>query len=140
MCSKWSNLAMNTIELTADSTDCFNLQDWLSWQCCDNVPTLSEYETTTKQMILTDGTPITQMVVPIMQGATLVVKVSAYVSDVSIVNYGVDSAAVEVTVQEDDIWVPKLLPDGHEETNVLEELDIDVLADGCIFWNQEICI
>jgi len=96
-CSEWSNLAMNTTELAADSTDCFDLRDWLSWQCCGNMPSLSECEATAKQMILTDDTPVTQTVVPITQGATLDVKVSAYVSDVSIVNYGVDGGAVEVT-------------------------------------------
>jgi len=88
---------MDTEELTAASIDCFDLRDWLSWQCCDNMPSLSECEATAKQAILADDAPITQTVVPITQGATLDVKVSAYVSDVSIVNYGVDGGAVEVT-------------------------------------------
>eukprot|EP00957_Ditylum_brightwellii_P020537 1548293-Ditylum_brightwellii.AAC.1 len=155
---------MDTEELTAASIDCFDLRDWLSWQCCDSMPSLSECEATVKQTILTDDTHITQTVVPITKGATLDVEVSAYVSSVSIVNYGVDGGAVEVTgslmlswaderlgwdslkegcssitVQEFDIWVPKLVQqDGSAETDTLEVSDIDVLADGRIFWNREI--
>jgi len=161
-CGEWSNILRDTGELTADSTDCFDLRDWLSWQCCNGMPSLSECQATVKRTRLSDDTQ--QMIIPITKGSSLEVKMSLHISESSIVNYGVDGGAVEVTgslllswvderlkwnsleegcssviVQESDIWVPKLVKqDANEATDTLEVSKIDVLADGRIFWTREV--